>query len=77
MMRSRELRAKAWASLKGKYWQAFAVSLVMSMLVSAGSGALSGAQSLLEIIHVVDSYEMDATMKLGATVIMIIVSHLA
>ena len=69
MMKSKELRARAWASLKGKYWMAFAVSLVVGFLASFGTSAISLSQDLMEVLGLVDPAEMDETMKLGATVL--------
>ena len=37
MMKSKELRVKAWNSLKGKYWMAFAVSIVLGLIASIGN----------------------------------------
>ena len=36
MLKSKELRAKAWESLKGKYWKAFWVSIVTGIIYSLG-----------------------------------------
>ena len=69
MMKSKELRAKAWNSLKGKYWLAFFVLLVMGALGSIGNGFVNLAQSISDIINMVDPSEMDSTMELGAIVV--------
>ena len=69
MLKSKELRARAWNSLKGKYWKALLVALVMGVLVSAGTGFVSAAQSMTSIANMVDPSQMDDTMKLGALVI--------
>ena len=69
MLKSKELRAKAWNSLKGKYWKAFLVVLVLGVLVSAGTGLVTYAQSMTDIVDAVDPSQMDATMELGAMVI--------
>ena len=69
MLKSKELRAKAWNSLKGKYWKAFLVVLVLGALVSIGTGLVTYAQSMTEIVDAVDPSQMDSTMKLGAMVI--------
>ena len=69
MLKSKELRAKAWNSLKGKYWRAFIVVLVLGLLTSGGSSLVTLAQSMTELIDMVDPSEMDSTMELGATVI--------
>ena len=47
MLKSKELRAKAWNSLKDKYWMAFIVVIVSGLLVSIGTGLVSAAQSIL------------------------------
>ena len=69
MMRSKELRVKAWNSLKGKYWRAFFVMLVVGLLASGGSALLTFSQDLTEVLNLVDPSEMDATMELGAMVV--------
>lgn len=69
MLKSKELRAKAWNSLKGKYWKAFLVVLVLGMLVSAGTGLVTGAQNLTNIANLVDLSQMDSEMELGVRVI--------
>ena len=69
MLKSRELRAKAWESLKGKYWMAFAVVLVTGLIGSVGSAFISFGQNLSEVIGLVDPAEMDSTMALGALVL--------
>ena len=69
MLKSKELRKKAWNSLKGKYWKAFLVVLVMGVLVSVGTGLVTCAQSMTEIVNAVDPAQMDSTMELGAMVI--------
>lgn len=69
MLKSKELRAKAWNSLKGKYWKAFLVVLVLGALVSIGTGLGTSAQSMMNIVNVVDPSEMDSVMELGAMVI--------
>ena len=70
MLKSKELRKKAWNSLKGKYWKAFLVVLVLGVLASSGTGLVTGAQSMTEIVNAVDPSQMDSTMELGAMVIM-------
>ena len=69
MLKSKELRAKAWASLKGKYWLAVAVVLVLGILVSVGSSLVTCSQNMTELLDMVDPSEMDSTMELGAAVI--------
>ena len=71
MLKSKELRAKAWNSLKDKYWMAFIVVIVSGLLVSIGTGLVSAAQSMIDIVSMVDPSEMDSTMELGAVVIII------
>ena len=70
MMNSKQLRTKAWDSLKGKYWLAFFVTLVIGLLNSFGSGMVSGAQSLVSVIAQIDPAELDSTMQVGAVVIL-------
>jgi uncharacterized membrane protein len=69
MMNSKQLRVKAWESLKGKYWMAFIVVLVLGLLSSIGTSMVTGSQNLMDIVNEVDPSEMDSTMKLGALVI--------
>ena len=69
MLTSKELRAKAWNSLKGKYWRAFLVILVLGLLASGGTSLQTSSQTLTETINLVDPSEMDETMELGAAVV--------
>ena len=69
MLTSKQLRAKAWESLKGKYWKAFIVVFVLGAIVSIGTSMVSVSQSLRELVDMVDPSEMDATMKMGAALI--------
>ena len=41
MMKSKELRAKAWNSLKGKYWMAFLATLIAGLIGSVANGIVS------------------------------------
>ena len=74
MLKSKELRARAWESLKGKYWKAFAVILVLGLLVSIGSSMLTCSQTMFDILSVVEPSELDSTMRLGAMVIIVLAS---
>ena len=69
MLKSKELRTKAWESLRGKYWLAFAVVLVLGLLSSIGTSMVTFSQDLLDTINMVDPAEMDSTMQLGAVVL--------
>ena len=69
MLTSKELRVKAWNSLKGKYWRAFLVILVLGLLASIGTSLETGSQNLTDMLNLVDPSEMDETMELGATVV--------
>ena len=71
MLNSKELRVKAWDSLKGKYWMAFAVVIVLGLLVSIGTSLITCSQNMINIVTTVDSSQMDSTMKLGALVILV------
>ena len=71
MLTSKELRAKAWNSLKGKYWMALIVIFVSGLLISIGSSLASCSQSMTDLVNMVDPSEMDSTMQLGALVISI------
>ena len=69
MLRSKELRAKAWESLKGKYWMAFVVTSVTGLICSICNAFVSFGQNLSEVLGLVDPAEMDSTMALGALVL--------
>lgn len=69
MMKSKELRARAWDSLKGKYWLAVVVVLVMGFLSSIGSSMLGLNQDITDILNMVDPSDMDATMEMGAALL--------
>ena len=69
MMKSKELRAKAWNSLKGKYWLAVVVVLVMGFLSSIGSSMMGLNQDITEILNMVDPSDLDATMEMGAALL--------
>ena len=69
MMKSKELRVKAWNSLKGKYWMAFAVSIVLGLIASIGNSMITTSQNLINIVNAVEPSELDNTMLLGALVL--------
>ena len=69
MLNSKQLRLKAWDSLKGKYWKAFWVSLVTGIIYSLGISCVTFGQDLSQILSLVKPEEMDSTMKLGAKLI--------
>ena len=69
MMNSKELRVRAWESLKGKYWIAFAVVIVTGLISSAANMFTSFGQQLSEVLGMVDPAEMDSTMATGALVL--------
>ena len=69
MLKSKALRTLAWNSLKGNYWRAFLVVLVLGLLVSIGTSLEATSQSMTELVNMVDPSEMDSTMELGAAVI--------
>ena len=69
MLKSKELRGKAWESLKGKYWLAFAVIIVTGLIASVGNAFVSFAQGLGEVLGMVDPAELDSTMAMGALVL--------
>ena len=72
MLNSKELRTKAWESLKGKYWLAFIVTIVMGVLGSIGASVISFAENLISIVNMVDPAQMDSTMQLGYAAINVI-----
>ena len=69
MMNSKELRTRAWESLKGKYWMALAVVLVTGIICSVGSSFVTFGNDLSDVLSLVDSAELDTTMLLGALVL--------
>ena len=69
MLKSKELRVKAWNSLKGKYWMAFLVVLAVGALCSIGTGMMTCSQNMMDIVNTVDPSEMDSTAQLGAIVL--------
>ena len=69
MLKSKELREKAWESLKGKYWMAFAVIFVTGLIASIGNAFLSFGQQLGEVLGMVEPAELDSTMAIGALVL--------
>ena len=69
MLKSKELRVKAWESLKGKYWMAFAVIFVTGLIASIGNAFLSFGQQLGEVLGMVEPAELDSTMAIGALVL--------
>ena len=66
MLKSKELRVKAWESLKGKYWMAFVVIIVTGIIASIGNTFVTFGKDLSEVLGMVDPAEMDSTMALGA-----------
>ena len=69
MSNSKELRKRAWQSLKGKYWMAFAVILVTGLIGSIGNAFVSFGQRLGEVLGMVEPAELDPTMAIGALVL--------
>ena len=69
MLKSKELRAKAWESLKGKYWMAFTVIFVTGLIGSIGNAFVSFGQQLGEVLGMVEPAELDSTMAIGALVL--------
>ena len=69
MLKSKELRVKAWESLKSKYWLAFAVTIIAGLIGSVGNAFSSFGQNLSEVLGMVDPSEMDSNMIMGAFVL--------
>ena len=69
MLKSKALRKKAWDSLKGKYWLAFIVVLVMSALSSIGTSMVTCSQNIINVVNMVEPAEMDSIMQIGAIVL--------
>ena len=66
MLKSKELRVRAWESLKGKYWMAFAVIIVTGLIGSAGEAFVTFGQELSGVLGLVDPSELDSIKVLGA-----------
>ena len=66
MLKSKELRVRAWESLKGKYWMAFAVIIVTGLIGSAGEAFVTFGQELSGVLGLVDPSELDSIEVLGA-----------
>ena len=66
MSNSKELRKRAWQSLKGKYWMAFAVIIVTGLIGSAGEAFVTFGQELSGVLGLVDPSELDSIKVLGA-----------
>ena len=69
MLKSKELRARAWESLKDRYWMAFVVTLVTGIIGSVSGVFTNFAQNLSEALSLVEPAEMDSTMVVGALVL--------
>ena len=69
MLKSKELRAKAWESLKGEYWMAFVVSLVAGIIGSICHNFSSFGMDLSDVLSLVDPSELDSVMAIGALVL--------
>lgn len=69
MSNSKELRRKAWDSLKDRYWMAFSVSLVTSIIYSVAGVFTNISQKIMEIPNSVDPSLMDDTAAIGAVVV--------
>lgn len=72
MMKSKELRVKAWESLKGKYWMAFLATLIAGIIGSIGNSVVSFGQNMAGVPSMVDPATMDSVMLTGAIVILVI-----
>ncbi|MBR5479174.1 MAG: DUF975 family protein [Clostridia bacterium] len=73
MLKSKELRVKAWNSLKGKYWMAFIAVIVAGIIGSVSNGFITFGQNLSEVLGMVDPSEMDSTMMAGAMLLNVVV----
>ena len=69
MSNSKELRARAWESLKGKFWMVFLVTIVAGLIGSVGNAFVSFCQQLGEVLGMVEPAELDSTMAIGALVL--------
>ena len=72
MLSSKELRTKAWNSLKDKYWMALLVTLVISVLYSFGTGFTTLGEELMNIVGMVDPSEMSAEEAAGGLVLSVV-----
>ena len=69
MLKSKELRARAWESLRGKYWMAFVVTLVAGIIGSFSNSFTAFGQELSSVVGMVDPSELDSVMTTGALVL--------
>lgn len=59
MLNSKELRTRAWESLKGKYWIAFFAILVVAILSSLENSSATWASKMIEVPKAADPNLMD------------------
>lgn len=69
MTNAKEIRRRAWDSLKGKYWMALIVTIVTGFIYSIGTSIVSYAQEMTKIPAAVDPAMMDEEAAIGALVI--------
>lgn len=65
MMNSKELRAKGWNALKGKYWTAFAVSLVTALVLGLSGNLLQSIYEMSNYSMTMDSNMVNVAVNLG------------
>lgn len=72
MLKSKELRKRAWLSLKGKYWNAFLASFISGLVLAISAYFSQLSLDLSEIIELLEAeqVELDSTMLLGLNIIM-------
>lgn len=72
MLKSKDLRVRAWNSLKGKYWLAFLAALVVGIIFSVGTSFSTFASESVGVVTSVeaDISELDDIMKAGAAYIL-------
>ena len=69
MSNSKELRKKAWESLKGKYGKAFLATIIVSIIISIAGAFTMFSEQLVNIVSRVKPEEMDNDMVIGAIAI--------
>ena len=71
MVKSKELRQRAWLSLKGKYWNAFLASSISGLILAVSTYFSQLSQDLSELIKLIEAgqIKLASTMFLGLNVI--------
>lgn len=77
MLKSKELRTKAWDSLKGKYWIAFAATIISGLLISISSCFTTIASEIAGITESIKGVELTDQELLGLATILVASAFIA